>query len=420
MLKPPKVVVIHYGKQTSHIITQALESEGVLLALITSIYEKKANLSRIIYSLLRFFSKGNPSRRIEGLDYSKVFTINELLGWLILILGRLDKTKFFYSRIVNYSKKKYAFSASRLIKTLKPDILVVYESVYLFDLLSKETNLGVIKVIHHVGVPLSGMINLSLQDKKLNYRYYYSWVREFKNLSSDVEACKSGDLLSDYHIVSSRFVGKELSRVGVDESKIIVSPQGVDFLHKRRKELAGFSYKTPIKFLYIGRVSQPKGIKYLFDAFRGIDPKDFSLTIVGEYWNDTLYREHSKGFKFLGQITKEEVIQQYNSHDVFVNPTLSEGMSQVNLEAMQMGLPIITTINSGFENIIVNHRNGFLIEPFDSNSLRNAILEFINDPNLINQLGEQASLDGLKYTIENFQDSFVANISKIWSNQNGY
>ena len=80
-----------------------------------------------------------------------------------------------------------------------------------------------------------------------------------------------------------------------------------------------------------------------------------------------------------------------NAMDIFVQPSLSEAFSQVLIEAMGVGLPVIATDVGGAREVIEDGVNGILIEPHDTNAIRQAVLRLHNDRELLEHLSEAGS-----------------------------
>ena len=91
---------------------------------------------------------------------------------------------------------------------------------------------------------------------------------------------------------------------------------------------------------------------------------------------------------FLG--TRRDLALLYRAMDVFILPSLWEGLPLVLLKAMAAGLPVIATKVSGAEDIIVDGENGRLIPPRRPDALARAVLELHARPELMPVWGQQA------------------------------
>ena len=80
-----------------------------------------------------------------------------------------------------------------------------------------------------------------------------------------------------------------------------------------------------------------------------------------------------------GWVLKPEMPKVYGGADLFVFPSLDEGMPNAVLEAMACGLPVIGTRISGTEELVVDDQTGTLLEPGDVNALSDALANSIQD-----------------------------------------
>jgi len=85
--------------------------------------------------------------------------------------------------------------------------------------------------------------------------------------------------------------------------------------------------------------------------------------------------------KFPGRIRHEELPSYLRKADVFVLPSLNEGMSNSVLEAMASGLPIVVTDTGGSRELIKG--NGFVVEKASAQGLKNAINHYLQNKSLI-------------------------------------
>jgi glycosyltransferase involved in cell wall biosynthesis len=90
----------------------------------------------------------------------------------------------------------------------------------------------------------------------------------------------------------------------------------------------------------------------------------------------------------------------YAEHDVFVFPSLVEGLPNVLMEAMASGMPVITTETCGMTDIVENQFNGVLIPPADAAALEDAILRLANCEELRRKLGTAAREAMQRFTWE--------------------
>ena len=154
-----------------------------------------------------------------------------------------------------------------------------------------------------------------------------------------------------------------------------------------------------------GRLVEQKGQTYLIEAFEKIQKtagKDVALCIFGEgALRGKLVaqaKESGHGDKVLlpGVVPVADIIA---IADVFVLPSLWEGMSLMLLEAMAGGLPIVATDVSGSREL-VSGANGFLVPPKDSDALAKKIQILMDDTDLRARLGRASRKEAEKYSVE--------------------
>lgn len=170
--------------------------------------------------------------------------------------------------------------------------------------------------------------------------------------------------LADKLVVGSSFVRQSLIDRGIDAEKIMINPYGVDTgfwteaFHKRRNK----DSKT-MTFVYAASVGLRKGAHYLLRAWRKANLKDCELLVCGANYlpNHVEFSEVPKGVKFLGPKTHEQLRELYSKADVYVLPSLFEGLARSGLEAMTAGLPAIVTWETGLTDMVTHDLNGWVV-----------------------------------------------------------
>lgn len=142
----------------------------------------------------------------------------------------------------------------------------------------------------------------------------------------------------------------------------------------------------------VARLSPVKGHEYFFKALARIKNNyDFQVVIVGEGPEKNSLQDlvsHLKlddNVKFLGAM--EDTIPVLKAMDIFVLPSLQEGLSLSILEAQACGLPVVATNVGGISEIVENERTGILTQPRDDESLGEAIQRFLDDPDAARRMG---------------------------------
>ena len=101
-----------------------------------------------------------------------------------------------------------------------------------------------------------------------------------------------------------------------------------------------------------------------------------------------------------------EVTSHFHEYDVFILPSLFEGMPITIIEAMAAGMPIIASNVGGIPDIITNRKNGILIKP-EAADLVKALNELADDEELRKRLGEAALESSKLYTSDQMAREYV-------------
>lgn len=206
------------------------------------------------------------------------------------------------------------------------------------------------------------------------------------SLYTNINKCKELDReleLSSFILCASNYIEQTLIRGGYLQNKIKVIPYG--FPSTKQKK---YTIHKKIKLLYVGSITQAKGLSYMFEAVNKM--KEFvELTIIGSNDNPFISKI-LEDYNYLGSIPHNEVIAEMSKADILLFPTLTDGFGMVVTEAMSVGTPVIATINSCATDIIKKNHNGWIIPIQDSDAIVTILNQVIINPELISLYGIQA------------------------------
>ena len=111
------------------------------------------------------------------------------------------------------------------------------------------------------------------------------------------------------------------------------------------------------------------------------------------------------GITLLGHLSESELIYQYLTSDVFVLPTLVEGMAVAHLEAMASGIPVITTPNCG--SVISHSEEGFIVPIRDPQILALKIEEIVENRSLRDEMSIKARKKAKQYTWRKYSKNLL-------------
>ena len=181
---------------------------------------------------------------------------------------------------------------------------------------------------------------------------------------------------------------------------------------------------TP-RLLFLSNLMVRKGVLVLLDALKILHDKGYSFfcDFVGSetqeigaerFSTEVGTRGLTDVVKYHGRKVGDEKMAFFENADLFVHPTIDDCFPLVLLEAMQYGLPCVTTNEGGIPDIVEDGVNGLIAERHDPQSLALCIERLLNDAELRRKMGQ----NGLQryqshFTIDCFEHNFVEIITKI-------
>jgi glycosyltransferase involved in cell wall biosynthesis len=116
------------------------------------------------------------------------------------------------------------------------------------------------------------------------------------------------------------------------------------------------------RFLFVGAMTQRKGLADLFAAFKQLNRSDIELVVLGFPLRPLeFYRREFSDFTYEAPRSQGLVKQMMLSCDVLVLPSIVEGRAMVQTEALSCGLPIVVTANAGAEDLVEQGKTGFIV-----------------------------------------------------------
>lgn len=210
------------------------------------------------------------------------------------------------------------------------------------------------------------------------------------------------------------------------DQPVAIVPNGIDLK----------SYKAPTKYndgrrnksiLYVGRLEQRKGVKYLIQAFSLLQQKDpnVSLIIAGsgpdreklEMLVDDL---ELRNVTFLGYVSDEEKRKLFRTSDLFCAPAIyGESFGVVLLEAMASGLVTVAGDNPGYASVMQGLGALSLIDPHDSDEFARRLQLLLNEPDLRKLWRKWASDEIRQYSYPNVVSQYEEIYEQAIKNRHG-
>ncbi len=179
--------------------------------------------------------------------------------------------------------------------------------------------------------------------------------------------CTTEAVEADRIIVPSEYVRDTMVANGADPARIFVLPYGVDTDRFRPPERP----RDPdgkFRVLFVGALTQRKGIKYLLEAARRADIPGLELVCVGKLAGDpAAFAPYADVFRHVRHVPFHEVHRLFQTADVFAYPSLHEGSAFASYEALASGLPVVCTPNTG--SVVRDGTEGFVVPVRDVDAL---------------------------------------------------
>lgn len=226
------------------------------------------------------------------------------------------------------------------------------------------------------------------------------WFQRYVKLT-----CKACD-----EVICQSELGRRdlLSLFAVEPGKVTVVPNWIDTTKFYPASSPRPQDSVVIELAYVGWLDPVKGLDYLIDAMGLLAQTrtDFRLTLYGGGISHEPLTARvdelgvAQRIHFAGWIPADEVRDALVASDIFVFPSLQEGMPNSLLQAMACGLPVIATHITSIPELVEPGRNGILVPPKDAAAIAAALGELMDNPALRRAMGENNQADvAARFTI---------------------
>jgi glycosyltransferase involved in cell wall biosynthesis len=407
MLKQ-KILLVHpTGNQNSKAVVRGLVEENSLHAFITALHFNSDRWSWLPSKLLteikrRDFSEikspvisGSPFR--EGLR----------------LLGSKLKLKFLTKHEVGFASVDKIYHAtdcfaSKYLKKHATEISAVYcyeDGALETFKVAKKLN---IKCIYELPIGYwRSHHRLNQEECALQPEWANSWSA---TQDSKVKLARKDEelALADQIIVASSFTKKTLEDYPKSLAPVIVVPYGCP--NNEIPDRNWFQAKGKLKVLYVGGVSQRKGLSYLVDAISTLDNK-VEFSFIGSGTAVELVQGKLPHASYLGTMPHSQVLEVMRKHDVLVFPSLFEGFGMVITEAMSQGMVVIATDHTALPDI-ADKSTGILVPIRDSSAIMDVLIDLIDNPEKVKKIGRAAMMLAQSYQWPDYESTIVKAVTK--------
>lgn len=412
----PKILLAHPGRQHSFRVAKALKENGLLFKYATTVYNKEDSFLIKLVNL--FLSKDNKNRakkrKCPSLTSNDVVLFNQLSGFILLLLLRIDYSKKIYYWFNKKTQDSFGKKVARFAIKHNVDAVICYDtnSLICFKILEKKAP-HIKRIIDHAHPPRNFLYHV--YQEKINSAGKFKETYEASGYILNEEIANSFATeikLANYHIIASSFSKKALTFNKVKDKHIFICAYGVD---SNKFKVSQQKDTEKLKVLFVGEINQRKGIKQILEAAKELKNTniEFNLVGMGKAYKSYLYDDFEEFVNFKGRVSYEELMQEYASNHIFIFPSMGEGFGLVLLEALASGLPIIASKNCAGPDLIDTGKNGFIIDAGNTEQLKQQIIWFKNNQIKIIEMSKNARQTALQFSWNNYEECLVNNLNKI-------
>ncbi|KAI9132537.1 glycosyltransferase [Acaryochloris sp. CCMEE 5410] len=315
--------------------------------------------------LERFTAYYVGSRRVEGLELPLERTLVVNQGNL---LGKVEEQVF---KLTGFAPQLY-----QQIKALNPALIHAQFGLSGVLMLPWVKDLEIPLIVHYRGADAT----ISEADSKYTSLNHWLYFQKKETLKHKAQL----------FLTVSQFIRQKLIAQGFPEDKILNHYHGVDI----QKFWADPKIAREPIVLFVGRLTEKKGCKYLLEAMTVVQREcpDVELVIIGDgplrSELETIALRSLKKYQFLGVQPPEKVKSWMNRAHLLAAPSVTssqgdaEGLPNVVLEAQAMSLPVVSTVHAGIPEAVIDSETGYLSPEADSQGLAASMVRLFQDHTL--------------------------------------
>jgi glycosyltransferase involved in cell wall biosynthesis len=359
-------------------------------------------LSSILFNPPFFLRKWPFFQQRKGL----LVPVNQMMvpsyWWLREIILRL----FLHGESRNFMRDRlHDFWVCRQVKKHQPQILIGSE---------KSCKNSFLLVKKYKGICILDLAQIHVYDLKI-IRHKYSFLRKEWGspfLFDKIQKVKLIEYeLADIILVISLKMKVSLLKSGISPNKILLIYLGFDPQLFYRK----IQYPVPdnhsLKLIFVGNLSEAKGVLFLLKIMERLIDFPISLTFIGSNARSFSGKTNLPNIFFGGIKDQYSVADYLRQADVFVFPSYLDSWGMAVVEAMACGLPVIVSEEVGASECIDN-KVGFIL-PLIEDQWVNAMLTLLYNPTLTKKMGVQAAINVSSFTWKNYESDISKRLEKV-------
>lgn len=313
--------------------------------------------------------------RIKPWNIFSFFQLGQMPAWLRLPWHVLDACNVFGKRAVR-----------QILEAEQPSLVMTHNLKgisYLIPRLLRERRLRHVHTLHDIQLSRPSGLLIAGQEKPflvLDLQYERLCRHLFR---SPAVVVAPSHWIADYHRTRGFF----------RRSKIMVLPNPVPRLDPA-PPIPRAGVGSPVNLLYVGQLERGKGILFLLDVLDHLPRGNWMVRVVGtgSLAHQVQARTAGKSnYQYLGYVKRSGLRAIFNQTDATIVPSLCyENSPTVIAESFACGVPVIAADIGGISEMVSDNTNGFTFAPGDHASLRAVLMQYLDHPQLLNQLRDGA------------------------------
>lgn len=401
------------GNEFVRALTEGLVKKGVLLEFNTcvAIFRNSSAFSLTEIGILQDLRKRIFSEEVK--PYTRTRPYRELI--------RIAAQKINNRSLIEHEKGRFSVdSVYRNLDLRVSESLTNGSAVYSYEdgalhTFQRASAIG-INCLYDLPIGYWREMHKLLEEERQKKPEWAETITGFKDSEAKLNRKDAELQLADKIFVASSFTADTLKSFPGKIAQIHVIPYGFPPVTKNRTYLPFTNRK--LKVLFVGGLSQRKGVAYLFEAVNEMKEK-VELTVVGRkpVPNCKILNENLMKYNWIPALPHSEILKLMKSQDLLVFPSLFEGFGLVITEAMSQGTPVITTNRTCGPDLIIHDKNGWIIETGSTKAIITQLEDIIANPGKLKKVGEAAMETAGKRSWETYGMEMSNTISTLIENK---
>ena len=313
-----------------------------------------------------------------------------------------------------YNRKNYK-AIDKAIKDFCPDVIHtnnLYNITPVIWKVAKDNNIRLVHTLrdYYLICPRVSLRCKRTKEKNCDNPSVFCKYHKKKNIgySNNVDIVTAPSKITLDMIINEGLFKKSRKKVVVNA--IDFEEYDTDRMLKEKE--SHFNTTRTIRFVYLGTLTEQKGICWLIDSFNSITNKDRAeLIIAGKGDLEDYVKENcarNGHIRFVGFLSEIQVDELLNQTDVLVCPSLwDEPFGRVVLDAYKHAMPVISSNKGALPELVKDGYSGTVVDANDSYALIDCLNKYCDNYSLVMQQGNNSIACLNEYSIENQVNSFL-------------